>query len=220
MEAYQEFLQTKRKITMEFRSENINELAESLAKAQGEFPNLQKRSKAYNYMYADMAEIMECIREALAKNGLSISNHIQWNDYPRLVTTLLHGSGQWMSIEIRLAFKADGKVNEMQAMGSALTYARRYAISCLLNLAADKESDDDGEKSSPKNHMTETQKTKVIDPKQLIEIESLLKGHEDIKQEVLQIKGINMLSFLALESFEPAKKWIEEQIEKKVKNGN
>lgn len=132
------------------RSEQINELATALSKAQGELPTLQKRSQAYNYKYADLAEIMDAIREPLAKNGLSLVSQIEWNDFPRLCTTLMHCSGQWMSVDIRLMYKADGKVNEMQAMGSSLTYARRYAISCLLNLAADKESDDDAEKSSPK----------------------------------------------------------------------
>lgn len=133
------------------RSEHINELSKALSQAQGEFPILQKRSQAYNYKYADLAEILDSTQKALLKHDLSIFSQVNWaEDFARLVTTLSHSSGQFVSTEIKIAFRADGKINEMQAMGSALTYARRYAISCLLNLAADKESDDDGVASGPK----------------------------------------------------------------------
>lgn len=132
------------------KSEQINELAKALSEAQGEFPILQKRTKAYNYMYADLAEIIECIQPTLRKYELSLISAVD-EDSSSICMTLIHSSGQFISTNMKIAYKADGKVNEMQAMGSAITYARRYAISCLLNLAADKETDDDGEASAPKN---------------------------------------------------------------------
>lgn len=133
------------------RSEQLDKIASALSKAQGAFPILQKRSKAYNYMYADLAEILECVKVPLAENGLSVINQIEWESNPPTMTTmLLHDSGQWLSVSMKLFFKADGKVNEMQALGSCITYSKRYSISCLLNLAADKESDDDGVKAAPR----------------------------------------------------------------------
>lgn len=129
------------------QSENINELAGALAMAQGSFPILEKRSKAYNYNYADLAEILGAIQSPLKENGLAIVSQTTVNG---ITAKVIHSSGQWMSTEVPLIFKEDGKINAMQAMGSAITYARRYAICCLLNLAADKESDDDGVSALPK----------------------------------------------------------------------
>ena len=142
------------------RSDQINELAAALSAAQGKFPILQKRTKAYNYMYADLAEMIECVQPVLEVNGLSLSSEIDW-ERAILTMWLFHGSGQHLGCSIKLHYKADGKVNEMQAMGSAISYARRYAISCLLNLAADKESDDDGYKSAPKAEAKEYEKPKA-----------------------------------------------------------
>lgn len=130
-------------------SEQLNEIATALAKAQGEFESPQKKAKAYNYKYADLAEIMDCVKDPLSSNGLSIINQMSGGEFPILSTTLLHSSGQWIKTDVPLYFKATDKINEMQALGSAITYARRYAISCILNLAADKESDDDGVAASP-----------------------------------------------------------------------
>lgn len=133
------------------QSEHINELAGALALAQGEFPVLEKKSKAYNYMYADLAETLQATQCILAKNGLSIVHIVSGES---LTSKLLHKSGQWIETQMPLMYKADGKVNAMQALGSAITYAKRYNIGCLLNLAADKEIDDDGHKAGHVNHHT------------------------------------------------------------------
>lgn len=133
------------------KPEEINELATALAIAQGEFPVLEKKSKAYNYMYADLAETLQATQAILAKNGLSIV-HIASGD--NLTSKLLHKSGQWIETQMPLIYRAEGKTNAMQALGSAITYAKRYNIGCLLNLAADKEIDDDGNKSAPVNYST------------------------------------------------------------------
>lgn len=133
------------------QSEHINELAGALALAQGDFPVLEKKSKAYNYMYADLAETLQATQAILAKNGLSIV-HIASAEF--LTSKLLHKSGQWIETQMPLMHKSEGKTNAMQALGSAITYAKRYNIGCLLNLAADKEIDDDGHKSAPVNYST------------------------------------------------------------------
>ena len=124
---------------------DLDHFAASLSKAQGELPILQKRKQGYGYKYADMAEIVETISPVLTKYGFGIVGSIEiidGNHY--FVATLKHISNQSHSCRVPLFFKPDAKVNAMQAYGSALTYAKRYAIITLLNLAADEESDDDG----------------------------------------------------------------------------
>ena len=58
-----------------------------------------------------------------------------------LVTTLLHTSGQWMRSELLVTPKDETS----QAMGSALTYARRYALCAMVGVA---QVDDDGNAAS------------------------------------------------------------------------
>lgn len=197
------------------RSDLINELASALCEAQGEFPILQKRTKAYNYMYADYAEIKECVQPVLKAHGLLISSSVDW-DIGVLTMALIHSSGQFLSCPIKLHYKADGKVNEMQAMGSALTYARRYAICCLLDLAADKESDDDGEKSSPKKpeaHREEVVAHVPLNEGQCAELDLLL--NEDFSKDwviksVCEKKGVNSIYEIDSTYFEnDLKKWLK-----------
>lgn len=162
------------------KSDTIAELAKALSKAQGEMPNIAKNAKAYNYKYADLAEINDVIKEPMKRNGLSLIHQMCWGECSKLVCTLLHDSGEWINTEVKLAYKPDGKVNEMQAIGSAITYARRYAICCLLNLAADADLDDDGEKSAPKGQPIPVKKETVAK-------EYVASGKKIGKDQILQI---------------------------------
>ena len=130
-------------------SKELNEIGVALATAQAEFPVLPKTKKVmvkthdgkgYSYSYADLALIIETILPITSKHGLSI---IQMpnvaNNRNTLITRLLHKSGQWIECELPLKQQRDGA----QALGSSLTYMRRYGISSILCLATDE--DDDGQ---------------------------------------------------------------------------
>jgi hypothetical protein len=130
------------------QSPNIELLAAALSAAQGEFPAILKDKTAtipgkdgktgFNYHYADLATIIEATRPALVKNGLAVSQPtVVDNGALRLVTKLLHTSGQYTSSVLPLKL-----FENPRDMGSALTYARRYQLSAILNIAT--EEDDDG----------------------------------------------------------------------------
>ena len=130
-------------------SKTLAELGEALSQAQAEFPILPKTKKVkvnthdgkgYTYSYADLALILETILPITSKNGLSVVQIPIISDRGyTLVTRLLHVSGEWIESELPLKQQRDGA----QAMGSALTYMRRYALSAMLCLATDE--DDDGQ---------------------------------------------------------------------------
>lgn len=121
------------------QSETINELAAALAIAQGEISHAVKDSENPHFRnkYADLASIWDAVRAPLSKAGLSVTQ-CPMSDGTRhwLRTTLLHKSGQWIASECPLIGGAD-----MQKLGSALTYARRYALAAIAGVAQD---DDDG----------------------------------------------------------------------------
>jgi len=130
------------------QSEQIDKLAAALAEAQKEITSpprnrevevFSKRTNSkYKFRYATLDAIIEHVRPALTKNGLWFVQTLANGDGKyRLVTTLTHASGQWVSGETPiLAESADN-----QAFGSALTYMKRYALSALLGIAADEDDD-------------------------------------------------------------------------------
>jgi hypothetical protein len=125
------------------QSENINELAKALAAAQGtiEAALKDKTNPHFRSHYADISSVWEACRGPLSKNGLSI---IQAPGNGILVTQLNHSSGQWIRTRTKLLID---KAN-MQGLGSALTYARRYALAAMVGVVAD-EDDDGNEASKP-----------------------------------------------------------------------
>lgn len=126
-------------------SDNIDQIASALAKAQGAMKAATKdaANPHLNSKYATLAAVVEAIREPLAKHGLSVVQPIMETDEgPILVTMLLHESGQWLSSELKIR-AGDGNrgITQVQALGSAITYTRRYALSALLSIPVE---DDDG----------------------------------------------------------------------------
>jgi hypothetical protein len=123
------------------KSQSVENLAKSLTAFQSEIKSVLKTADNpfFHSKYADLASIIEAVRKPLAKNGLSFS---QFPDGDSLTTILLHTSGEW--IEASYALNAVGK--KPQEVGSAITYARRYALGAVLGIATDE--DDDGNAAS------------------------------------------------------------------------
>lgn len=124
------------------QSETIGALAAALAKAQGEISPapMDRDNPFFKSKYATLTSLWESARAALAKNGLSVvqSTDLADNGDVVLITTLLHSSGEW----IGGVYPVRTKDNAPQTLGSALTYARRYAFGAMVGLTSD--DDDDG----------------------------------------------------------------------------
>lgn len=122
-------------------SENINELAVALNKAQSEFMVAKKDAKNpfFKSKYATLNSVYEAVAPALLSNGFTIIQPIVDNN---VETTLVHASGQFITSSCPIVC---AKQNDPQAMGSAITYARRYSLASLLGVMTDE--DDDGEKA-------------------------------------------------------------------------
>lgn len=129
-------------------SATITQIVAALAKAQGEFPRIPKnktvavRTKtggSYTFSYAPLETIMDAVRPVLAGNGIAV---VQMVTDKSVTTLLLHTSGEWLMsqpLPIRISEEAS---NSSQALGSAITYAKRYSLSPMLGVVAD--DDDDG----------------------------------------------------------------------------
>jgi hypothetical protein len=116
------------------------ELFAAMAKAQGVIENASKNAANPHFRskYADLAEVLNTIREPLAANGLSLSQHPSFDGALVSVTTIIaHASGGWIS---SVAYCVPAK-SDAQAIGSATTYLRRYAAAAVAGIA---QEDDDG----------------------------------------------------------------------------
>ena len=125
------------------QSEQLNELAAALAKAQGQMQGAKKDSANpfFKSSYADLASVWDAIRDPLSTNGLSIVQSVNQGDGPITLTTiLLHSSGQWIDSRVSVV----PVKNDPQGIGSAITYMRRYALSAIVGVAPE---DDDGEEA-------------------------------------------------------------------------
>lgn len=128
------------------KSESIQNLAAALAKFQEEIKNPANSADNpfFKSKYAPLNDVLNLVRPILTKHGLSVLQSPSGDGQNIIVTTLLlHSSGEWIETE-PLVLKADKPT--AQGAGSAITYARRYAISAVLGISS--EDDDDG------NHAT------------------------------------------------------------------
>jgi ERF superfamily len=122
-------------------SPEIGKLAAALSKAQGSITGALKESANpfFKSKYADLAACWDACRKALSENGLAVIQTPEvGNGYVTIVTLLAHESGEW----IRSWLPMRPKDFSPQAVGSTMTYARRYALAAMVGLA---QVDDDAE---------------------------------------------------------------------------
>lgn len=140
-------------------SDKIDELAKALTAFQKASPPITKDKTAklgsYSYKYADLSTIWEKIRGTLADNELSvIQSPSSYQTEQSLTTMLLHSTGQWVSDTMSLKIIQDTP----QGQGSAITYARRYALTAMLGLVADDDND-----ASNHKIISQVQKKRLFD---------------------------------------------------------
>lgn len=121
-------------------SPSIGKLADALAKAQGEMEGASKDSTNPHFKskYADLAAVREACKP-LSKHGIAHLQPTKADGAKVTVTTMLiHSSGEWIAEDLTLTA---GQATP-QAVGSAITYGRRYGLAAMVGIAPE---DDDGE---------------------------------------------------------------------------
>ena len=138
---------------MQRSSETIGKIAGALAKAQAELENPEKsltatipsvfpREESRTFRYASLASGLEIVRKCLSRHEIAAVQATaidRDSGLIRLTTTLVHGSGEWMSSDWPVC-----PVSETTAphrLGAALTYARRYALFTLVGIAGEDDLD-------------------------------------------------------------------------------
>jgi hypothetical protein len=112
---------------------------------QADMPEVSKNRTAkgakFSYRYADISDVLAAVLPALSRVGLALTQETSIIDGGIMLTTRLTHAGTGESVEGH--YPVARITDDPQTMGSALTYARRYALCTLIGLAPD--DDDDGE---------------------------------------------------------------------------
>jgi hypothetical protein len=139
-------------------------ISASLARFQNEFTDIKKDSSNpfFKSKYLSLSAILQTIKRELFNYGLTFTQLCGADEHGKYVETILiHTSGELLKSKVYLLIDK----NNMQGLGSAITYAKRYGIVAILGLDAD--FDDDGNLSvKQKNDHTE----KINNLKKLIGI--------------------------------------------------
>lgn len=144
------------------QSESIAKLVLALVKAQSEFPAIPRNKEvtvtgqrgSYKFSYAPFEDILRAVKPHLHGNGLGFTQSANGD---KLITTILHESGEWMEREIGIINPS----GTAQSYGSALTYSRRYGFCAAFGIQAD---DDDDANAADGNTVTQTKERGTAKP--------------------------------------------------------
>lgn len=134
-------------------SENLGNLAKALVAVQGDIKGITKNAQGHGYKYITFDAILTLVKPVLSKHGVFLIQNVKGDmvdgqNVAYCETRLLHESGEWIESDT-LLIKPMGKALkggaqapvDPQAMGSALTYAKRYQLCGMLGINADVDDD-------------------------------------------------------------------------------
>lgn len=165
-----------------YQSDQLNELAKALAKAQGQMGTVKEDSNNtfHKSKYSSLAAVIDEIRQSLSSNGISYIQRVcEKHDKYGLETLLIHESGQWISsfmeIDMNVIIEMSKHWNEKsksmvignvdQKLGSTISYYRRYSLLSMLGLASgEKEEDDANSLDRNQNVPNQAQDKKPMPP--------------------------------------------------------
>ena len=186
-------------------SDKTDELFKALSKFQGELENATKNAvnPGVKNKYADLAECINTAKPVLAGNGLAVIQMIGSNEEAKqtLITMLTHESGQFMSSEFVMAdavlMGGAGK-NPVQALGSAITYQRRYAFAAIVGMA---QEDDDGN-ANTRVKTQQQAKPQTINDSQQACLRDLIEDKNYTVDGALGVWNIKSLSEIQTKSYQ------------------
>ena len=133
------------------KSETLTEFSKAFAKTQQEMkqPLKDANNPFFKSKYVPLENVVEAITESASKNGISFTQFPSSDEAGNVTvgTLVMHSSGEWIEYD---PIKMKPVKNDPQSIGSAITYAKRYALSAIFGITSD--PDDDG------NEATQTKK--------------------------------------------------------------
>lgn len=178
------------------------------AQMQPELPAVERKGTAHNdKKYAKYEDVIEAVRPHLGKYGFGFSHKVNQTDAKiEVICTLTHRSGYSESTQFVAAADASGSKNAVQAVGSTISYGKRYTLLALLGIATE---DEDKDGNNPNDFITEEQAQ---------EINNRLDAAGANKITFCKMLKVNSFTEIKSKDYSNAIQWVIKK-EKAVKNG-
>lgn len=116
----------------------------ALANMQADLPTVVEKGMGHNSKtYALLEDVIGLVRPVMSKYGFAIIFNIEQVEKSITVTSILkHSQGHEERTSITLPHDGSGSKNAVQAIGSSISYGKRYTLLAMLNIATCGEDDD------------------------------------------------------------------------------
>lgn len=157
-------------------------LVAALLQARQAFKPVYKSNDAQRWKFADLRETLAAVEGALTSNGLTILQLPVSAPAGSIgvATRLAHSSGAYIESVCTMPVDPMKGQSKAQAAGSSLTYARRYAITSLLMLAAE-DTDGAGAVADPETGVRPTRDGMLMELRSVGDIEALTSWAKDVE---------------------------------------
>jgi len=185
---------------------------QAIAAAKAEIPPIFKNRTVdftsqkgrTHYKHEDLAEIARTVDPILGKHGLSYRYRTRQESGRVTVTCVVsHRDGYSEETELSAGNDNSGNKNDIQAVGSTITFLQRYTLKAALGLAATQ--DDDGRKSEPVEYIT---------PDQVKELRALIDEVGADTRKLCEFLQIESLSDIPAKEFNRVKATVNRKREK------
>lgn len=135
------------------QSESVVDVLGRLTEAQAEMPTVEKGKQAgfgrFSYKYADFDSIVRMVRPILHKHGLAFMQSVSGGDVePCLTTRVFSVKGEYIedtvaipAMDVVRNSSGNASNNNLQRLGMAITYMKRYALCAMLGITSDEDVD-------------------------------------------------------------------------------
>lgn len=190
--------------------ESIEKIAAALSKAQAEMGKAIKTANNPHFRskYADLGNVMDACLPALNQNGIAVVQPSGRDDLGDYVDTLfIHSSGQSLTSRVYLVVDKQN----MQGVGSASTYARRYGLMGLAGIAPE---DDDGNAAAaaPPKPASPPRRAPSISAEQFMAIQNKISTAGADTKKLLKVYNAATLEEFPVAQFDCAMKALDTKI--------
>lgn len=186
---------------MDLQEREMNRLAKiafnkDFTSMQSEITTVTKSKQGHNYKYATLEDIVDIVRPTLEKHGFAVSFGVNTTSDIIVTCTLMHKEGHSIETTMQLPADKTGSKNAVQAIGSSVSYAKRYTLSSLLNIAT--RDDDDAQAAMQQDQRTITRgQSQTLESK----YEKLPKERQEKFDSWLSSLGANSISEVKASQF-------------------
>ena len=140
----------------------------AMASMQSEMPSIAERgaitvNNQTRSKYATFEDINDIVKPIMQQFGFAVSFRVETVQAGMSVTgILMHRAGHREQTTMLLPLDSSGSKNAVQALGSSVSYGKRYVLCALLNITTRGE-DDDGNAAVPQKKMVTPAQAKQLD---------------------------------------------------------